>query len=68
MIKTKRAQLYLFALFLFIFAGACKQEKEKEEVKEPNPKTDKITLPDPEALKSSISTALLMTKKDLGFP
>ncbi len=46
MIKTKRAQLYLFALFLFIFAGACKQEKEKEVVKEPNPKTDKITLPD----------------------
>ncbi|MGB7528136.1 c-type cytochrome [Sphingobacterium cellulitidis] len=46
MIKTKRAQSYLFAMLLLFLAGSCKQEKEKEVVKEPNPKTDKIVLPE----------------------
>lgn len=46
MIKTKRAQLYLFSMFLLLAVGACKQEKEKEEAKEPNPKIDKIVLPE----------------------
>ena len=46
MIKTKRAQLYLFSMLLLIAVGACKQEKETEAAKEPNPKTDKIVLPE----------------------
>lgn len=45
MIKTNKAHLYLFSLFLLFATGACKQQ-EKEEVKDENPKTKKIVLPE----------------------
>lgn len=45
MIRTNRAQLYLFSMFLLFAAGACKG-KEEPKVVDTNPKTEKITLPE----------------------
>ncbi|WP_400261535.1 c-type cytochrome [Sphingobacterium sp. SG20118] len=44
--KINNIQLMLFAIFLLILAGACSEQIKDEGVKDENPKTKKIVLPE----------------------